>query len=227
MAKTIEDLFYFIHLSVDFILLFLFLILVKNKKKALPLFLISIYVFLDSLLNIFDAEFSRGLYQYVWSAFTLVEYSIFSYIILSTIRKPHIKKSIVYISVLFIVFSIIYNIATNFKRFDSIPIGVETILILLFSFYYLYEQMNDTTSLFIYSKYQFWIIIGFMIYLSGSFFIYIFASGLNRSDSILLSQYWMFTNGFYFLMIILFSISLFVYKKSKRNNSINFRPYLS
>jgi hypothetical protein len=66
-----------------------------------------------------------------------------------------------------------------------------------------------------------------MIYLAGSFFVFIFASGMNPSDSNLLSQFWMFTNGFYFLMIILFSISLFVYKNSKGDNVTKFRPYLS
>jgi len=225
MAKTIEDLFYYIHLSGNCILLFLFIFFFKRTKKEVPLILIAVYALLDSALNIFTFQFSAKLYLYIWATFTLVEYSIFSFIIGSNIRKQSIRKAILYISIAFIVFTSFYNVLTNFKKIDSIPIGIETILILLFSFYYLYEQMNDTSNLFVYSKYQFWIVIGFMIYLAGSFFVYIFASGLNNE---ILNQYWFFTNIFYFLMIILFSISLFVFsKKAKNTNPTNFRPYLN
>lgn len=225
MAKTIEDLFYYIHLSGNCILLFLFIFFFKRTKKEIPLVLIAVYALLDSSLNIFTFQFSAKLYLYIWATFTLIEYSIFSYIIGSNIRKVSIRKTILYISIAFIVFTSFYNFATNFKNIDSIPIGIETILILLFSFYYLYEEMNDTSNLFVYSKYQFWIVIGFMIYLAGSFFVYIFASGLNNE---ILNQYWFFTNIFYFLMIILFSISLLVFNKKTRNtNPTNFRPYLN
>jgi len=225
MSKTIEYLFYYIHLTGNCILLFLFIFFFKRTKKEVPLILIAVYALLDSALNIFTFQFSAKLYLYIWATFTLVEYSIFSFIIGSNIRKQSIRKAILYISIAFIVFTSFYNVLTNFKKIDSIPIGIETILILLFSFYYLYEQMNDTSNLFVYSKYQFWIVIGFMIYLAGSFFVYIFASGLNNE---ILNQYWFFTNIFYFLMIILFSISLFVFsKKAKNTNPTNFRPYLN
>jgi len=220
MAKTIENLFYFAHFIFDFIVILLYFLFFKKARKEAPLTLITVYVFLDSSLNILDKIFPE-LYLYVWSSFTLIEYCIFTYILSTTITKKYIKKTVFYLSVCFIVFSVIYNIITHFKKFDSIPVGVETILILLFSFYYLYEQMNNTTNLFIYNKYQFWIIIGFMIYLAGSFFVFIFTSGLNNSNSPLLNQYWTFTNGFYFLMLILFSISLILYAKQPKNKFPN------
>jgi hypothetical protein len=106
---------------------------------------------------------------------------------------------------------------------DSVPIGVETILILLFSFYYLYEQMNENDTLFVYSKYEFWIVTGFMIYLAGSFFIYIFANQTAEALS-----YWYFTNIFSILKNILFSIGIFVsWKKAKSKGSRKLRPYLN
>ena len=83
------------------------------------------------------------------------------------------------------------------------PIGFETILILIFSFYYLYEQMNDNQNLFIYSNYSFWVILGFMIYLAGSFFIYIFA---NQTQEAI--KYWYFTNIFSILKDLFFIIAL-------------------
>ena len=116
MAKTIEDLFYYIHLSGNCILLFLFIFFFKRTKKEVPLILIAVYALLDSALNIFTFQFSAKLYLYIWATFTLVEYSIFSFIIGSNIRKQSIRKAILYISIAFIVFTSFYNVLTNFKK---------------------------------------------------------------------------------------------------------------
>ena len=225
MAKTIENLFRILHYSSDILVILIYLLLYSKIKREKSLLIITIYIFLDLILNLFNRYFTPNWGLYIWSTFTFVEYSIFSYIIWSNIKQILVRKIIFYCSLIFIVFTTVYNILTNFKSIDSIPIGIETILILLYSFYYLYEQTNDTSNLFIYSKYQFWIIIGFMIYLAGSFFVFIYASKMERD---LLSQYWFLTNGFYACMNILFAISFFVFvKKPKNNFPHKLHPYLN
>jgi hypothetical protein len=227
MTKTIENLFAILHFSVNALVIILFLIFFRKTKHEKGLLAITCYCLLDSVLNLMVKYVNVNITWrlYIWSTFTFIEYLTFTYIIWSTLKNPLVKRLIVYISALFIVFTTLYNIVTNFKSIDSIPIGIETILILLFSFYYLYEQMNNTVNLFIYSTYKFWIIIGFMIYLAGSFFIYILASAM---EQVLLNQYWLLTNAFYAIMIILFSIAFFVFNK-KNNITIhkNLRPYLN
>jgi hypothetical protein len=225
MAKTIENLFKLLHLSSDILILFLFVLFFRKTIKEKPLIFITLYAFLDILLNFFINIFSKELYSYIWSTFTFVEYSIFTYILWSSIRRQISRKSILIVSILFIVFTTAFNIATNFNNIDSIPIGVETILILIFSFYYLYEQMNDSNQLFIYSKYQFWIVIGFMIYLAGSFFVFLFAS---RLEDKVLTQYWFLTNCFYVIMNILFAIAFFTHNKgANKLYPPKLRPYLN
>jgi len=226
MTKTIENLFLYLHYTADILPILLFLIFFKSSKKEKALVLITLYIALDLILNLLNGLFSNTLYLYIWSTFTLIEYSIFTYVIWINIKKLAFKRAMLFISLAFILFTAIFNIHTNFKEIDSIPISIETILILLFSFYYLYEQMNDTSNLFIYSKYQFWIVIGFMIYLAGSFFVYLFAS---RMAGYLLRQYWMFTNSFYFLMSILFGVAFIIHNKKKVNKpySTSLRPSLN
>lgn len=225
MAKTIENLFKLLHLSADILILLLFVFFLKKTTKERPLILITIYAFLDLFLIYFTNNFYKELYSYIWSTFTFVEYAIFTYIIWSNIKRIAFRKFILISSVLFIVFTTVYNVATNFNNIDSIPIGVETILILVFSFYYLYEQMNDSSQLFIYSKYQFWIVIGFMIYLAGSFFVFLFASKLENT---LLTKYWFLTNCFYVIMNVLFAIAFFIHNKgSKKMFPPKLRPYLN
>jgi hypothetical protein len=113
------------------------------------------------------------------------------------------------LSLIFIVFITIYYFTAKANTIDSIPIGFETILILIYSFYYLYEETNDPTNLFIYSAYPFWAILGFMIYLSGSFFIYIFA---NQTQEAL--KYWYFTNIFSTLKDIFIIIGILLYNNN-------------
>jgi uncharacterized Tic20 family protein len=109
------------------------------------------------------------------------------------------------------------------RGIDSIPIGIEAILILIFSFYYLYEQMKDTETLFVYSRYTFWIVLGMMLYLAGSFFIYIYASQLPPNQ---VGKYWIFTNIFSILKNIIFAIAIFINASEKANNSkTNFKLY--
>jgi hypothetical protein len=225
MTKTIENLFYFFHVSTDVLIILLFLVFLKKVKKEGSFTAIAFYSLVDLGLNFLPRHFSQSFGLYIWSTFTFFEYSIFTYVIWKSIKRQTIRKAITVISVLFVVFTTIYNISTNFKKIDSIPIGIETILILVYSFYFLYEQMNDTNNLFIYSRYQFWLVAGFMIYLAGSFFVFIFASGLERET---LAQYWFLTNGFYSFMDLLFAISFLAYvKKPKNIYSKGLNPYLN
>jgi hypothetical protein len=131
------------------------------------------------------------------------------------IKSKNLKKIISLLSITFIVFIGTYLIIARHQKIDSISIGIETILILVYSFYYLYEQMNNTDNLFIYNKYEFWVIIGFLIYLAGSFFIYIYA---NQLDPKFIYNYWFLTNIFYIIKNVLFAIGIHTYVKNDRKN---------
>jgi hypothetical protein len=227
MAKTIENLFAILHYSVNALIILLFIAFYKKVKREWGFWAITLYCLIDSLLNLTvnQVRLTYTWNLYIWATFTFIEYLTFTFVIWRSIKSQVVRRIIVYSSAAFILFTTIYNIATDFKSIDSIPIGVETILIILFSFYYLYEEMNDTSNFFVYSKYQFWIVIGFMIYLAGSFFIYILANFMGNG---LLKQYWIMTNGFYAIMIVLFAISFFVFgKTNKPNIHNNLRPYLN
>src|SRR5690606_7779571 len=89
----------------------------------------------------------------------------------------------------------------------SIPIGIETLLILIFSFYLLFEIMNTVKDSFINYNYKFWVVIGMMIYLSGSFFIYLYANEIARGEGSKLDIPFSF---FYILKNIFFSIAIYM-----------------
>jgi len=130
------------------------------------------------------------------------------------------------LSVLFLLFMVSYTYYFESRSVDSIPIGVETILILVYSFYYFFEEMNNLDNLFIYSKPEFWIVTGMIIYLAGSFFIYVFANQVDRKT---LAQYWFLTNAFYVLQMLLFTTGLIIYtrKQLKKSSNQKLHPYLN
>lgn len=226
MTKTIENLFYYLHYVTDILVIVLCLLFISKIRKEPPLLLIALYSFTDLSLNALSDFFHIVINPYIWSSFTYFEYFIFTYIIWIHLKRKKVKNVIIGLSILFVLFSTIYNIITNFTSYDSMPIGVETILILVFSFYYLYEQMNDTSTLFIYNKYQFWLVIGFMIYLAGSFFINIFANHLMGDET--LSKYWFLTNVSFSIMNILFAIAFLLFGRNpKKVNNPYLRPYLN
>lgn len=143
----------------------------------------------------------------VTGATTLYEYSFFTYFIWRNIKSKKFKRVIAIASAFFFLFLLFYYTNTKLKRVDSFPIGVESILILIFSFYFFYQEINNPDVLFIYNDYKFWITTGIMIYISGSFFIYIFANQIPKNQ---LAQYWSFTYLFLGIMNILFSVGILI-----------------
>jgi hypothetical protein len=73
--------------------------------------------------------------------------------------------------------------------------------------------MDEQSEILIYHRYPFWIVAGIMIYLAGSFFIYIYATQVDIQTR---HEYWVFQNAFTIIKNIFFIISLLVYKKKNR-----------
>jgi len=109
---------------------------------------------------------------------------------------------------------------------DSVPIGIETILIFIYIACFFYDSFQKSTSTYVYNHYCFWISVGILIYLGGSFFFYILIDHLNEEQ---LSTFGTMTYVADVLKNSLFAIALFIFSKypikttSKKNESI---PYL-
>jgi hypothetical protein len=161
----------------------------------------------------------------IYDFFTLLEFLLFSGFLIFQLQSATAKRVL---QALCVVFSICYfgfvfytkglvaasSIPINTVMIDSIPIGVETIIILPFSFYFLYERTKDTNTLFIYETYQFWIVLGIVLYLAGSFFIYIFSNSLTPSD---VRKYWVITNMFSILRSLFFVVAILKLTRPNKN----------
>jgi hypothetical protein len=175
-------------------------------------------------LDIFFYDLGIGKQAY-YLIYTFFEYSAFAYLLWKNIRNVKFKKSIILLSIAFVVFQIVYFIVAPIKKMDSAPIAVETILILVFIFYFFFEQIKHVTSENIYSNPHFWIATGILIYLSGTFFFYILVNHLPAKQ---IQPYWYITYIFDLIKNLLITAGMLIFlSKSKSHSGIPKNiPYL-
>ncbi len=189
-----------------------FLILLFNKKVLsqktfIILFLCSIVAFILLYIDIFLPISYRKI---VFNLYTFFEYSFYAIILLINIKNKSFKKIILIASLFFYLFQIIYYINFKLLRLDTIPIGVETILIFIYTFYYLYEHFKYSEQHDGKKNYFFLIITGIIFYLASSFFFYILANNLSDEQ---VEKYWFISYFFDIIKNILFGIAVIVYAK--------------
>src|SRR5262245_34003841 len=167
-------------------------------------------------LNWYEEIPKGGPRKYSQALFTFLEFSFFSFFFWSVIKNLSFKRFIVIISCLFIPFQIFYVTTIAQKRLDSLPIGVETIILFIYIFYFFYEFSKNTKDVFIYNHFAFWIAVGVMICLGGSFFFYILINNLHPDE---VEKYGNMTYVAEVIKNLLFAFSIFLYKKFPANNT--------
>ncbi|HEY5371651.1 MAG TPA: hypothetical protein VIJ75_21905 [Hanamia sp.] len=110
---------------------------------------------------------------------------------------------------------IFYNTGREFGSFEA---GVESILIILLCAYYLFYQVKSSNTLLVYSTFNFWVVIAFFLYFSGTFFLYLFTDKMARNPEF---------QKLYFIINIVVNIMknvlLCVAMTMKSEKSLNYR----
>ena len=97
--------------------------------------------------------------------------------------------------------------------------GVETVLIISMCIFYFFDQLKQPNTYLIYTTIDFWIIIAFLIYLSGTFFLYLYADNMNKSAEFR-RQYFLINSSFYILKNILLGIAMLMKSKLKNDQRL-------
>ena len=159
----------------------------------------------------------------VFALFTVFEYSFFCYFFYLIVPKSTAKKIVPFIWLGFVLFAVIdFFYFNKMKSFDSFASGMESIIILLLCIYYLYLQIKDVNNLMLYSTFNFWIIITFLIYFSGTFFLYIMTENMAPNNVSFQKQYFVINSAVNILKNILLSIAMTM----KTNNTNKQTPSL-
>ncbi len=114
---------------------------------------------------------------------------------------------------MFIVFLIIYYSSLKIRLIDSIPIGVEFLLLFVWIFYYFYYSLSDLDlESGIYERSSFWFVVGIFVYLASTFFLNILG---NSIDDKRVKEYYYFSYLGDILRNILFAVAIYIYPKNQ------------
>jgi len=189
----------------------------KSKKTELvPTSLVIYGIFCCFFLFTLDNYIPKNIRIYFQISYTFIEYGFFTLLFWVNFKQKKVRRPIIIASGLFLISLIFFALRRKVKGLDSIPIGIETILILTYIIYFFYEFSKDSSSFYIYNHYCFWIAVGVLIYLGGSFFFFILFEQLS-SD-----QKRSFGNITYMAEIIknlLFALSIFIYHRYSLENA--------
>jgi hypothetical protein len=159
-------------------------------------------------LNLYHDELIRILKRGYLFLYTLIEYLSFILLIAGSVKNKRAKIIILLISLLFVAFLFLLNFVFPYDRYDSIPIAAETLILLIVSIYFFYEQFKDTSTLYIYHQYSFWLTIGILVYLCGSLFIFALAEQMSPAQ---ITEFWYWTYIVEIIKNILFTVGILMY----------------
>lgn len=208
--QIIEKLFYFIVASSYLLLPVGFLLMRRKQRDIFPVVMLAYGIVFFALLISYDylpREFKKA-FQ---SGYTFLEYSFFSFFIGYNILNRRFRTIMTILTIAFLLFQIIYYFETKLIRLDSVPIGIETILILIYVIYFFYDFYKRPTSYFIYNHYCFWLSIGILIYLGGSFFFYIL---INHLDVAQVNTFGNLTYVAEIIKNLMFLSAIFIFSKN-------------
>lgn len=167
------------------------------------------------LLNYYK-KLTNWLDQGFYSSFyTFLEYVVFTSFIFLNISSRRIRTVLIILSAAFVIFQGVYLLNTSIKNLDTVAVGVETILLFSYVICFFHEQFKKPTNLSIYNHHCFWISVGILIYLGGSFFFYIMANHMTDAE---IDRYWELTYIGEIIKNILFAYSIFLFVRQKKEN---------
>ena len=177
------------------------------------------------LLLFFYSELPKYLRGYYFTFYTFFEYAVFAALFYFNLSSPLLRKVIIIASLCFLAFQFVYLFTAQIQSLDSVPIGIETILIFVYIFCFFYETSRLTNNNYIYNQYCFWIAVGILIYLGGSFFFYILIDHLNKEE---VETFGQLTYMAEIIKNILFSVAILIYARQPKitNNKPPNIPYL-
>ncbi len=221
--QIIEKLFYNI-VTYSYLVLPLTLLVFK-EKKGIALWLGVYGLIVCVLLNLFEHLPLSAQIIYL-SLYTLLEYFFFTYLLSISIQSKVLKHVMLFFSVCFTLFqAMTYFLNSKIHRLDSVSVGIETILVMIYIFFFFYDHSKNNKAGYIYNHPTFWLSVGILLYLAGSFFFNILINFMSSAEY---DNYWHYTYIAEILKNILFGYALVIISRNQKLNPLTHSklPYL-
>jgi len=151
------------------------LIYLINRQKVKKYAIISYYLLFGVFTDLFLSPTIDVFFKTPFGGariFSIVEFSLLSFFIYRNTISNNKAKLFLLGSITFLVTTIYENFISSYNNFDSITTGISALIILIYSIFYLFQIISSPKGM---PKLDasFTIIISFIIYFAGTFFIYI------------------------------------------------------
>ena len=224
--QAIEKLFLYI-LTYSYLLLPLVFLFSRSKRRV-DLF-IGIYGILFFVLLFLINPSNRLIpipYIKIYQTFyTFSEYLFFTYILFQSIIIKQLRIIILIFSILFICFLAYDYLNNRHGRIDSLSVGIESILVFIYITFFFYQTFKSVDNEYIFNQAGFWLSLGILIYLGGTFFFNILANDIDETHT---DKYWFLTYIADTIKNLLFCVSIIVYARNRHKQKLPPKsvPYL-
>lgn len=156
-----------------------------------------------------------NVYNVILGIFTVFEFTIFCLFFYFTFSNINLRKSVLFLIPSFAIISIVSFLyqKENPNNLDNISLTFQAIIFMTLCLSFLFNQIKNPTSLFIYTTFEFWVVTGILIYLSGTFFIYLLSSTLTKDE---IQQFW-FINTVFNIQRNIFITLAFYFRKNQKS----------
>lgn len=150
----------------------------------------------------------------LFDVYTIVEFCFFAYFFYLITNNKKIRVLILPAAIILTVFAVVDHF---FLPNSSATTGLQSILIIAMCIYYFFDQLKQP-SLFLTYTINFWVIISFLIYLSGTFFLYIMYDNTTH-DKQFARHYAVINSSFNILKNILLSVAMLMKPQTTPQNT--------
>jgi hypothetical protein len=160
---------------------------------------------------------------FIWNVYTIVQYILlvdFFYLIIKT-RK--VRIFIVIFSIFYFLIFFYYS-KSDIDQFNSLMSTIESVILLILSLYYLLNSLKLTVEPHNIFTPHFFIIMGVLLYIASTFFLFIIANQLSVNE---MNKYWSINHYSNILTNLVFSFAFYLFRYQKKsspaeNNYVDF-----
>lgn len=154
----------------------------------------------------------RGMLRFYQSFYTFCEYSFLTYLLFQNIKMKKLRIVIVLFSIFFIAFLAYDFLSREAGRLDSMSVGIESILVFIYITFFFYQSFKSADNEYIFNQPGFWLCLGILIYLGGTFFFNILVNDIDETQT---DKYWFLTFIADTIKNLFFCVSIIVYARNR------------
>lgn len=154
----------------------LLFIVLKHNQKVKVKWVIFYLLCVGLTVDVFSYRLSLNGTNTQWliNTFTIIEFSLLSYFFFLLFAEKKLQQLVKVIYILFTAGWCVRNIVLGkLAAFDVILQTIEFIILLCFCIIYLFQQVQQTETVVIYSTFEFWLIASMLMYCAATFFSFL------------------------------------------------------